>query len=185
MYQFSLEGLKPLKSESFAFSDLQSNWLKALRSGKFKQGVGFLKDAMGGYCCLGILCEVAGLKPTIEAVHGKAFQFSDENIKYYSTGFLPAPVVLASRLRQDMGKFNSHVRFPNVEYRKCAWELEAATAGCLDVSTPPAHTSLAAMNDARVLDGLNGKRGFSHREIADYIEFDPWNVFLDPIQAAA
>lgn len=35
-------------------------WINALRSGKFKQGeVGRLKDDKGGYCCLGVLCEIS------------------------------------------------------------------------------------------------------------------------------
>lgn len=40
--------------------DLKTNWLAALRSGDFKQGTGHLRSAQGGYCCLGVLCEVAG-----------------------------------------------------------------------------------------------------------------------------
>jgi hypothetical protein len=39
---------------------LRRQWIAALRSGKFKQGTGFLKKD-GGYCCLGVLCEVAGV----------------------------------------------------------------------------------------------------------------------------
>lgn len=36
-------------------------WVNALRSGKYKQGeMGYLKDSEGGYCCLGVLCEVVG-----------------------------------------------------------------------------------------------------------------------------
>lgn len=29
-------------------------WVKALRSGKFKQGTGALRDEKGRYCCLGV-----------------------------------------------------------------------------------------------------------------------------------
>jgi hypothetical protein len=34
-------------------------WVKALRSGKYKQGFGKLRDFDSTYCCLGVLCEVA------------------------------------------------------------------------------------------------------------------------------
>lgn len=37
-------------------------WIKALRSGKYKQGRGHLKSNEEGvsyYCCLGVLCELA------------------------------------------------------------------------------------------------------------------------------
>ena len=37
---------------------IKKKWLKALRSGKFKQTRGLLKDGQGGYCCLGVLCEL-------------------------------------------------------------------------------------------------------------------------------
>lgn len=35
-------------------------WIKALRSGKYKQGEGYLKstDRIKRFCCLGVLCEV-------------------------------------------------------------------------------------------------------------------------------
>jgi hypothetical protein len=33
-------------------------WVKALRSGKYRQTAGKLQDYKG-YCCLGVLCEVA------------------------------------------------------------------------------------------------------------------------------
>lgn len=41
-------------------ADIKSEWLAALRSGKYKQATGVLHDpASGGYCCLGVLCEIA------------------------------------------------------------------------------------------------------------------------------
>ena len=33
-------------------------WLEALRSGKYKQAKGVLKSSDGGYCCLGVVCEL-------------------------------------------------------------------------------------------------------------------------------
>ena len=36
-------------------------WVEALRSGKFRQTRQQLKSRNGAYCCLGVLCEVAGL----------------------------------------------------------------------------------------------------------------------------
>lgn len=46
---------------------LKTKWLAALRSGHFKQTTGALKtvDTTTGetrYCCLGVLCEIAGLQ---------------------------------------------------------------------------------------------------------------------------
>jgi len=39
--------------------EVKAKWVEALRSGKYKQGRKTLKHA-GRYCCLGVLCEVAG-----------------------------------------------------------------------------------------------------------------------------
>src|SRR5437868_3244044 len=37
-------------------------WVKALRSGRYKQGRCKLRSTDNTYCCLGVLCQVAGLK---------------------------------------------------------------------------------------------------------------------------
>jgi hypothetical protein len=42
--------------------EIKSNWLTALRSGNYKQGSGYLHTESDHYCCLGVLCEVMGLK---------------------------------------------------------------------------------------------------------------------------
>lgn len=40
--------------------ELKFKWTSALRSGEYKQGKGYLEDD-GKFCCLGVLCKVAGL----------------------------------------------------------------------------------------------------------------------------
>jgi hypothetical protein len=44
-------------------ASLKARWVKALRSGKFKQVKGTLKneldDGTVGYCCLGVLCAIS------------------------------------------------------------------------------------------------------------------------------
>ena len=37
-------------------------WVKALRSGDYKQGIGHLRDTRDRYCCMGVLCEVLGFE---------------------------------------------------------------------------------------------------------------------------
>ena len=39
--------------------EIKAKWLEALRSGEFKQGQNVLRTAEDGYCCLGVLCELA------------------------------------------------------------------------------------------------------------------------------
>lgn len=41
--------------------ELKAKWLEALRSGKYKQGRGRLRDESNQFCCLGVLCDVGGL----------------------------------------------------------------------------------------------------------------------------
>ena len=40
--------------------DLKAKWVAALRSGDYKQGQHYLKTPDDTYCCLGVLCEIAG-----------------------------------------------------------------------------------------------------------------------------
>ena len=44
------------------FKEVMKKWVKALRSGKFKQGTGTLKQfnskGQAQHCCLGVLCEL-------------------------------------------------------------------------------------------------------------------------------
>lgn len=37
-------------------------WIIALRSGDYEQGKGYLKQVEGGYCCLGVLCDLHRLE---------------------------------------------------------------------------------------------------------------------------
>lgn len=41
---------------------LKKEWVKALRSGDFKQGTNKLRDLNNNYCCIGVLCKVANIK---------------------------------------------------------------------------------------------------------------------------
>lgn len=41
-------------------AELKAKWIEALRSGKYKQTRQILRDG-NGHCCLGVLCEVAGI----------------------------------------------------------------------------------------------------------------------------
>jgi hypothetical protein len=44
-------------------AELKAKWTAALRSGEFKQHQGQLRAPdKSEYCCLGVLCEIAGIK---------------------------------------------------------------------------------------------------------------------------
>lgn len=40
---------------------IKAKWLAALRSGKYQQGTGVLKNG-DHFCCLGVLCSIAGVE---------------------------------------------------------------------------------------------------------------------------
>lgn len=65
---------------------LKAKWVRALRSGRYKQTGGDLKNAEG-YCCLGVLCSVAGARWTGEEwgglkpiLRGKVIKHEDEEL---------------------------------------------------------------------------------------------------------
>lgn len=170
MYKFTLDGLTPVKAEPYPFTDLQRAWIDELRSGKYEQGQGFLKDKHDRYCCLGILCELAGLTPRL-APEARAYAWheGESTLAYFSTGFLPSRVRIQAGLYGDLGQFTRAVKFKGVPYGT------PAIGGFLQ-----GHGSLGSMNDNRIIPTPGGVRPFSFKEIADYIEHDPWNVFQPP-----
>ena len=40
-------------------TDIKQKWVAALRSGKYKQGIGYLRSTSDEYCCLGVLCDMS------------------------------------------------------------------------------------------------------------------------------
>lgn len=57
-------------------------WLEALRSRKYKQGDGYLKDKDGKFCCLGVLCDIyaekMGLEWEMDDSFDSAYRFIDQ-----------------------------------------------------------------------------------------------------------
>lgn len=80
-------------------------WVEALRSGKFKQGKGYLK-ADDCYCCLGVLCEISpGFKGWVKGTFNPRNRYVEQPVFEHgqpqSTRFLP------EKLREEFG-LNSH-----------------------------------------------------------------------------
>lgn len=70
-------------------------WLKALRSGEFKQGFGKLGNSKVGYCCLGVACVVARENGVISRFNGQG-------------GFLPEKVKDWLGLRNSGGEYGNN-----------------------------------------------------------------------------
>lgn len=175
---FNLAEIEPVKNQPYPFTSFQLEWLEALKSGEYKQGQGYLCDANNGYCCLGVLMELAGIPKHLGAMGYKSYTFEDRGQKYFST--LSYDVRKAAHLRDDMGRFERRVKFNGVFYG--AFLLGASFNEAVTPSLQ-GHGSLAAMNDARVIPVGAKFRAFTLNEIADYIRHDPWNVFEEPVDA--
>jgi hypothetical protein len=70
--------------------EIRAQWCAALRSGEYKQGNGYLRQNNGGFCCLGVLCDLAVKAAVIPAATNPAglWMFDDREFS-----FLPPTVV--------------------------------------------------------------------------------------------
>lgn len=134
--------------------EVKVRWLEALRSGKFKQGNGALCNE-GGYCCLGVLCEIEGKLvevPDGGRVHrGVSTPYAagatGDRIEWY----LPPEEVLQ--------KWDMDTRVTDVDFNR------------------PLVGVLARMNDGPKLGALNlppsfVQRRYTFEEIANWIEIN-------------
>lgn len=92
-------------------AEIKKEWVAALRSGKYQQGRGSLKQLDGDgfvqFCCLGVLCDVLGLEGDGGEV-GLAYRFKDGDV--FTQGYLPQAVVdqvgLPDGIQQKLAKLN-------------------------------------------------------------------------------
>ncbi len=77
-------------------AEIKNKWLKALRSGDFKQAVGELHNLdTGGYCCLGVLCDIAKQEGVVierKNAHSSRYIPADGNDYFGSDALLPQAV---------------------------------------------------------------------------------------------
>ena len=86
-------------------------WVRALRSGKYKQTTHCLHDksekGKEGFCCLGVLCELAVKKgiipPALEEMNG-VFTYDEHDT------LLPDRVVAWAGLKSDSGGFYREIK---------------------------------------------------------------------------
>ena len=48
--------------------EIKQKWVKALRSGKYKQGETYLHRTDNRFCCLGVLCDLAAKEGVVSAI---------------------------------------------------------------------------------------------------------------------
>jgi hypothetical protein len=73
--------------------DVKKDWLKSLRSGKYKQGKNALCNAKEQFCCLGVLCDIHRIK-VLKKGKGVWEKYSENSMRYDDeTGVLPKCVI--------------------------------------------------------------------------------------------
>ena len=96
--------------------DIAKKWVKALRSGKYKQGKGYLKQFNSKneprHCCLGVLCEL--YNDTMKKHHKKTLYIEEMEDKLMGTSFvrfdlvdggLPKAVKKWAGIKNTLGNF--------------------------------------------------------------------------------
>lgn len=78
-------------------AEIKSQWVDALRSGKYAQGQFGLRETVDGettYCCLGVLCELATEAGVVSEVQTNVELFHSVQTTSYdgATAFLPESV---------------------------------------------------------------------------------------------
>lgn len=83
--------------------EIAKKWVKALRSGKYKQGKGFLRTTKNEYCCLGVLCEIH------RTVHKKNKWVTKDGVKFYmqTEAALPKTVMKWANVKRQFGSLSS------------------------------------------------------------------------------
>lgn len=86
-------------------NELQIKWLKELRSGKYKQGYGGLRNRDNEFCCLGVLCDISPWDGAWEPPgFGKAYY------SYVASGGEEFDAVLPEELMADVGLSLKEIR---------------------------------------------------------------------------
>lgn len=86
---------------------IKNKWLKALRSGDYKQTKKVLKDSKG-YCCLGVLCDLHRLsRVDVKAKwNGKFYNSSTPSTKMS----LPVSVMEWAGLKSNIGEYETKTK---------------------------------------------------------------------------
>jgi hypothetical protein len=82
----------------------KEEWIEALRSGEYRQGTDHLYNS-GAYCCLGVLCRIAGAAFNEERT---VYRHNDDGEIYPSTA--DTTVYISEELWAEDGEFTDRMR---------------------------------------------------------------------------
>ena len=75
---------------------VKATWIAALRSGEYKQAKSKLHRDDGGFCCLGVLCDLHA------KIHGKQWEHRGTYYSYFGAdGYLPNSVLAWAGLENN------------------------------------------------------------------------------------
>lgn len=109
--------------------DLRTKWVEALRSGKYTQARGVLREE-NSYCCLGVACDVAGVPWRLLASDSKKYSVPHNGEKFIGLGYenwlsLPGPIRdklgLAGNQEKDLANMND---FKHLSFKEIADAIE-------------------------------------------------------------
>jgi|SRR6516162_4963994 hypothetical protein len=92
-------------------SEIKNKWIKALRSGEYKQGEGVLHNQISNtYCCLGVLCQITNVP---------RYEDNVENVEvfgipeHYSKSYVPSNYAndfgLSFKSQEELAKYNDEL----------------------------------------------------------------------------
>jgi len=84
-------------------NNIRKQWVDKLRSGEYPQAKGVLRKSDGGFCCLGVLCELAVEQKVIEppTLHGSSYFYQDDKSDDAYDAWLPPTVRKWAGLQTD------------------------------------------------------------------------------------
>lgn len=91
---------------------LVKKWLDALRSGKYKQGLGRLRNVYNEFCCLGVLCDI---------VDNSQWQAPKPGMPYYSYSPEGSTAIPPLAIRKLLGMLSSQPINNVVNYSYFMW----------------------------------------------------------------
>jgi hypothetical protein len=101
-----------MKTTTHIWTEPQKAWLAALRSGEYKQCRDTLKSINGGFCCLGVACDISPIGTFTEENY---FKITDS--EHFTKGFLSIQMMLWLGLTDSCGRFS---RRGDLEYPSLA-----------------------------------------------------------------
>lgn len=70
--------------------EIADKWVAALRSGKYPQGQEWLRNEIGKFCCLGVLCDISG----IGEWDGPAYRHLDKHGEEFASTMYLSPTIM-------------------------------------------------------------------------------------------